>query len=74
MFITSDNNSNFFDLCINDVFDKEEFYDVKLFAYSHDHDWRLVLYVDNELLIKYFVNYLNRKTEVILTNDLDNFN
>ena len=69
MFITNDNNSKIFNLSIVDIFDSEEFYDVKLFAYFHDYDWQLILFVDNELFVKYFVNYLKRKTLVTLTEE-----
>ena len=73
MFITNDKNSKIFDLSINDIFDNEEFYDVKLFGYFHDYDWQLILYIDNELFVQYFVNYLKRKTEVTLSNNPEDY-
>ena len=74
MWLINDKNSKIFDLSINDIFDNEEFYDVKLFGYFHDYDWQLILYIDNELFVQYFVNYLKRKTEVTSSNNPEDYN
>lgn len=74
MWLINDKNSKIFDLSINDIFDNEEFYDIKLFGYFYDYDWQLILYIDNELFVQYFVNYLKRKTELTSSNNPEDYN
>lgn len=72
LFLLKNNNSKIFQQSLDDLLLSKEFDDFVLFAYAHDHDWKLYLYIDNELLANCFINYIKRKTNLIFSvSDFD---
>lgn len=72
LFLLKNSNSKIFQQNLDEILLNKNFDDFILFAYAHDHDWNLYLYMDNELLANYFINYIKRKTDLIYTeSDFD---
>lgn len=64
MFVSHNPNSEIMNYGLNDIFSKEDFCDVNLFAYAHDHTWKLLLYVKDERFVNLLINYLKRKVKI----------